>query len=160
VTETDRGRAEVYAAELAAFEGTELEAVVGFHELVALAERVMSEAWWPKGRVRVRRARADARSSATRHTSRAVIHLAAPQMTPATLVHELAHVLAGVEAGHGALFRRAHVDVASFAFGVERGSWLSTAYASSRLSLGTRRWAQPRPADGASDRIALGPVAI
>ena len=47
VTTVDRGRAEVYAAELAAYDGTELEAVVAFDELVALADRVTSEAWWP-----------------------------------------------------------------------------------------------------------------
>jgi hypothetical protein len=155
VTTGDRGRAEVYAAELAAYEGTDLEAVVSFDELVALADKVMSEAWWPAGRVLVRRARSDARSSATRHTARAVIHLAAPQMTPATLIHELAHVLAGVGAGHGELFRCAHVDLASFAFGSERGLWLAAAYAGAGLSLGARRWPQP-PLVGAP--VALGPI--
>jgi hypothetical protein len=147
----------VYAAEQAAFEGTDLETVVGFDELVALADQVMSERWWPRGRVQVRRARSDARSSATRHTSRTVIHLAAPQMTSATLVHELAHVLAGVEAGHGELFRRAHVDVASFAFGSDRGSWLDAAYTDAGLALGTRRWPQPVAADAAANS-ALGPI--
>jgi hypothetical protein len=157
VTPVDRGRAEVYAAELAAYEGTELESVVGFDELAALADRVMSEAWWPGGRVPVRRARSDARSSATRHASRAVIHLAAPQMTPATLVHELAHVLAGVGAGHGALFRRAHVDLATFAFRSDRGRWLAEAYAGAGLSLGTRRWPQPPLVTA---RVALGPIPL
>lgn len=143
MTGVDRGRAEVYAAELAAFEGTDLETVVPFDELVAQAGRVTSEEWWPSGRVPVRRARSDARSSATRHDSCAVIHLAAPQMTAATLIHELAHALAGVGAGHGELFRRAHVDIASFAFGAERGRWLAEAYAGAGLSLGERRWPQP-----------------
>jgi hypothetical protein len=157
VTAADRGRAEVYAAELASYEGTELEVVVGFDELAALANRVMSEQWWPRGRVPVRRARSDARSSATRHTSGAVIHLAAPQMTPATLIHELAHVLAGVGAGHGELFRRAHVDLASFAFGGARGKWLAEAYAGAGLSLGTRRWGQPLPV---AVSVALGPIPL
>ncbi len=155
MTAVDHGRAEVYAAELAAYEGTDLEAIVGFDELVALADRVMTEAWWPGVRVPIRRARFDARSSATRHTSVAVIHLAAPQMTPATLIHELAHVLAGVDAGHGELFRCAHLDLASFAFGAERGRWLAEAYASVGLSLGTRRWPQPPPVAVA---VALGPI--
>jgi len=157
VTSVDRGRTEVYAAELAAYEGTDLESVVGFDELVALADRVMSQAWWPGGHVPVKRARADARSSATRHASRSVIHLAAPQMTPATLVHELAHVLAGVAAGHGELFRCAHVDVASFAFGSDRGRWLAEAYAAAGLSLGTRRWPQP---PSVAARVALGPITL
>jgi hypothetical protein len=153
----DRGRAEVYAAELAAYEGTDLESVVGFDDLVALAIDVMSQAWWPRGRVPVRRARSGARSSATRHTSRAVIHLAAPQMTRATLIHELAHVLAGVGAGHGELFRRAHVDLASLAFGSDRGGWLDAAYAGAGLSLGARRWPQPPSVDRP---VALGPIAL
>lgn len=157
MTAVDRGRAEVYAAELAAYEGTELETVVPFEEFVALAGRVTSGEWWPSGCVPVRRARSDARSSATRHSSRAVIHVAAPQMTPATLVHELAHVLAGVRAGHGELFRRAHVDIASFAFGVERGGWLAEAYAGAGLSVGGRRWPPP-PIAPAS--VSVGPIPL
>jgi hypothetical protein len=150
----------VYAAELAAFEGTELEAVVAFDDLVAIADRVMSDAWWSRGRVVIRRSRSDARSSTTRHTSRTAIHLAIPQMTPATLIHELGHVLAGVDAGHGELFRRAHVDVASFAFGADRGSWLAVAYESAGLTLGTRRWPQPVPVDAAAGSLALGPIPL
>ena len=158
MTPGDHGRAEVYAAELAAYEGTDLESVVRFDELVALADGVYSAAWWPGGYVPVKRARSDARSSATRHASHTVvIRLASPQMTPATLVHELAHVLAGVGAGHGELFRRAHVDLASFAFGSDRGRWLAEAYAGAGLSLGTRRWPQP-PSVAAS--VALGPIPL
>lgn len=158
MTVIDRGRAEVYAAELAAYDGTELEAVVRFDELVALANRVMSQAWWPNGRVPVRRARSDARSSATRHASSPVVRLAAAQLTPATLVHELAHVLAGVDAGHGEVFRRAHVDVASFAFGDERGEWLAAAYAAAGLALGPRRWPSPLPAGPPS--VTAGPIPL
>jgi len=160
MTGDDHGRAEVYAAELAAYDGTELETVVGFDDLVMLADRVMSEAWWSGGRVAVRRARSDARSSATRHTSRTAIHLAAPQMTRATLIHELAHVLAGVDAGHGALFRRAHVDVACFAFGSGRGRWLEAAYASAGLTLAGRRWPPPDSTRAAADSMELGPIAL
>jgi hypothetical protein len=156
----DHGRAQVYAAELAAYEGTELETVVEFDALVTLAERVMSDAWWPEERVQLRRARSDARSSTTRHTSRTAIHLAAPQMTPATLIHELAHVLAGVDAGHGARFRRAHVDLASLAFGSDRGQWLEAAYASAGLVLGRRAWAAPVSAQPAGDAMALGPISL
>jgi hypothetical protein len=108
----------------------------------------------------VRRARSDARSSTTRHTSRTTIHLAGPQMTPATLIHELAHVLAGVDAGHGELFRRAHVDVANFAFGSDRGSWLDAAYGGAGLTLGTRRWPQPVAVDAVAGSLALGPIPL
>ena len=59
MTTVDRGHAEVYAAELAAYEGTDLETAVAFDELVALADKVTSQAWWPAGHVPVRRARSD-----------------------------------------------------------------------------------------------------
>jgi hypothetical protein len=157
VTAVDRGRAEVYAAELAAFDGTDIEAEAAFDELVALARHVMSEPWWPCGHVQVRRARSDARSSTTRHTERPVIQLAAPQMTPATLIHELAHVLAGVDSGHGEHFRRAHVDLACVAFGPDRGGWLESSYAGAGLALGSRRW--PTPFD-ASTPTLLRPIPL
>ena len=102
-------------------------------------------------------ARADACSSSTRQRSGSapVIRLAAPQMTPATLVHELAHVLAGVEHGHDPTFRRAHVDLAVSAFGDEPGMWLTEGYAQMGLSIGDRRWPSP-PAHP----TATGPVAL
>lgn len=151
----DRGREEVYAAELAAYDGTDLEAVVGFDELVALTERLTAASWWPRGPVVLRRARRDASSSSTRRSPSRddlVVRLADPQRTRATLVHELAHVLAGVEAGHGPVFRRAHVDLAVAAFGTERGGWLADAYAASGLAVGERSWPAP---PGRSGAIAL-----
>jgi hypothetical protein len=156
VNAVDRGRAQVYAAELTAFEGTDLEVIVELEELVALAGRVISEPWWSGGHVEITRARSHARSSVTRQTSPPVIRLAAAQMTPETVIHELAHVLAGVVAGHGELFRRAHVDLATFAFGPERGSWLDAAYAGAGLSLGARHW--PQPPVAAPTSVALGPI--
>lgn len=153
----DRGREEVYAAELAAFDGTDLELVVAFDELTALAARLTAGGWWPHGEVRVVRARRDAASSSTRRTDArrgVVVRLAAPQLTRATLVHELAHVLAGVDAGHGPVFRRAHVDLARLAFGAERGGWLFDAYAAAGLDLGRRTWAPP-PLAESGGAIAL-----
>jgi hypothetical protein len=64
-------------------------------------------------------------------------------MTPATLVHEFAHVLAGVRQGHDPTFRRAHVDLAGFVFGHTEADWLLDAYAAMRLALGERTWPQP-----------------
>ncbi len=81
-------------------------------------------------------------------------------MTPATVIHELAHVLAGVDAGHGELFRRAHVDLASFAFGSDRGRWLAAAYTDAGLALGTRRWPQPASDDATASSLALGPIPL
>lgn len=139
----DRDRAQVYAAELAAYDGTDLEHVVPFAALVALAERVMGDPWWPAGRVPVRPARSDAGSSSTRLGRQVVVRLARPQQTPATLVHELAHVLAGFDAGHGPLFRRAHVDIALVAFGREPACWLTDAYGAAELALAERPWPDP-----------------
>jgi hypothetical protein len=143
-SDVDRGRTEVYAAELAAYEGTDLEAVVALDELIESAHRITTAPWWPPGReVTVRPARRDARSSTTRWRGTIVIRVAAEQATPATLVHELAHVLAGASAGHGPSFRRAHVDLASAEFGPARGEWLASAYRAAGLSFGERTWVPP-----------------
>jgi hypothetical protein len=143
----DLGREAVYAAEIAAFEGTSYESLVTFDELAALAVSISSAAWWPHGQVSVVPARRDARTSSTRQRGEAapVVRLAAPQMTPATLIHELAHVLAGLAAGHGEVFRRAHVDLAGVAFGATEASWLLDAYDAVGLPAGARAWPDPTP---------------
>ena len=154
---TDVGREAVYAAEIAAFEGTAHESLVTFDELVAIAHGVASSEWWPHGPVTVVRARRDASSSSTRQQGSAapVVRLAAPQMTPATLIHELAHVLAGLDAGHGPVFRRAHVDLAGHALGADEADWLLDAYAAVGLQPGARRWPTPSLAVGRGGPIAM-----
>lgn len=138
----DLGREAVYSAELAAFDGTAYEALTSFDDLLALARDVDRAGWWPHGEIEVMRARSDARSSSTRATSgrSPVVRLAADQFTPATLVHEFAHVLAGLEQGHGPVFIKAHVDLVRFAFGDDEASWLLSAYASIGLTPGIRSW--------------------
>jgi hypothetical protein len=76
-------------------------------------------------------------------------------MTPATLVHELAHVLAGVGLGHGPQFRRAHVDLVGFAFGEAEAHWLLDAYAAMQLTPGTRAWPAPHVRAGTGAPRAL-----
>lgn len=152
----DAGREAVYAAEVAAFEGTAHESLVSFAHLLALAAEITSAPWWPCGPVAVVPARVDAGSSSARQRSSGapVVRLATPQLTLATLVHELAHVLAGVAAGHGPAFRRAHVDLAAHALGDAPAGWLVDAYRSMGLDLGERTWPQPpRPPAG-------GPIAL
>lgn len=153
----DRDRAAVYAAELAAFDGTDLEVVRPFEQLVAAVDGVVASSWWPAGPVEVCRSRRDAASSVAQHrldgAGTTVVRLAAPQHTLATVAHELAHAVAGPLAAHGAAFRRAHVDVAVILFDDHRAQWLADAYASFGLVLGQRRWAAP-PA-GRSGSIAL-----
>lgn len=153
----DEGRAAVYAAEIAAFEGTSYESITAFESLEALAGTVTGAPWWPHGLVEVRRARADASSSSARQRGGAapVIRLAAPQMTPATLVHELAHALAGVAAGHGPAFRRAHVDLVGYVFGDTEAGWLLDAYAQMGLAPGRRGWPAPPLRHAAGGPLAL-----
>lgn len=153
----DIGREAVYAAEIAAFEGTSFESVTPLPELLELAALIIDAAWWPHGPVEVVPARADAASSSTRQRSGTapVVRLAAPQMTPATVVHEFAHVLAGVTHGHDAVFRRAHVDLTGYALGDEPAGWLLDGYAAMGLEPGTRGWAAPPVR-----RAAGGPVAL
>ena len=153
----DSGRTAVYAAEIAAFEGTSYESVTPFDQLLDLGRLVTAAAWWPHGDIEIVPARSDAASSSARQRGSGppVIRLAAPQLTPATVLHEFAHVLAGLAAGHGPLFRRAHVDLVGYAFGDDPATWLVDAYRSMGLEPGVRRWLPPpiRHASG-------GPLAL
>lgn len=150
----DRGRTALYAAELAAFDGTSYESTAPIGELQAIARRIAAAPWWPHGDVAVVVARADAASSSTRQRDGAapVVRLARPQMTPATLVHELAHVLAGVAHGHGPRFCRAYLDLVGFLWGEEPASWLADALAAMGLEPGDRAW--PRPPDHRAGGLA------
>ena len=66
---SDADRSALYAAELAAFDGTDLESVRQFHQVRALIDAVVADSWWPRGGVDVRAARSDAHSSSTRCTA-------------------------------------------------------------------------------------------
>jgi len=153
----DIGREAVYAAEIAAFEGTRFESVTSYDELVELADLITGASWWTQGEIEVVRTRSDASSSSTRQAGgcRPVVRLAAPQMTSATLVHEFAHVLAGIAHGHDGVFRRAHVDLAGSVLGDEPAVWLLDAYAAMGLEPGSRTWEAPPVR-----RAAGGPVAL
>lgn len=153
----DRGREAVYAAEIAAFEGTSLESLVAFDEVLALTEVIVGAAWWPRGAIDVVPARSDAASSSTRQRlgGAPVVRLAAPQMTPATVIHEFAHVLAGVDHGHDAVFRRAHVDLVGFVLGDEVAGWLLDAYAAMGLAPGVKSWSAPPLRLAAGGPVAL-----
>ena len=152
----DGDRAQVYAAELAAFAGTGFEVSVALDRLVVLAHRLFATPWWPCGTTVIRAARTDARSSTTRWGggSAPVIRLAEPQLTMATLAHELAHVLAGSGHGHDATFRRAHLDVVGELLGDVQMEWLAEAYRLHGLGIGARTWPAP------PDRAAGGPIAL
>lgn len=151
----------VYAAERAAFDGTDLETRVSLDRLVALADRVTGGDWWPSAPVVVRASRSDARSSTTRCRITEVgahheIRLAVEQMTMATLAHELAHVVAGVGAGHGPRFRAAYLDVVAVLTNLDptdrrrdlHVSQLVDAFAAAALAIANRGWPAP-PSTGA-----------
>ena len=157
----DRDRAQVYAAELAAFDGTDLEAVVTVDRVLTAMRAVTTGEWWPGGAVTLKPARSDAHSSTTRcgieEGSVASISIAEPQATIATAAHELAHALAGVTHGHDARYRRAHVDVVQAITNVDRVdgrgmihvAQLANAYAAAGLDIGDRGWPRPPSAGGA-----------
>jgi hypothetical protein len=162
----DAERALVYAAELAAFDGTDLEAVVGAPAVAHRIAAIVAGEWWPGTPVRVVSARSDARSSSTRCDPAAtemgaVIRLAASQATLATGAHELAHALAGTGAGHRAVFRAAYLDVVAVLTNADptdrrhrtHVDQLAAAFAASGLSVGPRRW--PEPPAATTGAIAL-----
>lgn len=149
----DVGRESVYAAELAAFGGTLADCEVGFDELLWIRNAICASAWWPAGDIDVAQARSDARSSTTREgdNGRARIRIAAPQRTPLTLAHEFAHVLAGVDAGHGPRYRRAELDLVFAMFGWTEMQWLLDAFEAMNLEVADRSW--PLPTEGPLKRL-------
>lgn len=166
---SDANHEALYAAELAAFDGTDLEQVRPFAAIAALLQQVVGGPWWPAGEVEVRRARVDAGSSSTRCSggevgaavARATISLAGPQMTVATAAHELAHVLAGAGCGHDAVYRRAYIDTVRVMTNLDptdrrmglHVEQLSAAFRAAGLGVGERSW--PAPTEGTGSAFAL-----
>lgn len=164
----DVGRTAVYAAELAAFDGTDLEEPIGVDTVVGLVAQVTAGEWWCGPHVEVCAARSGAGSSSTRCVAigtawptEVTIRIAAPQATVATAAHELAHALAGQRAGHGPEFRRAYLDVVAVITNLSsterRGDLhvhqLADAFRAAELPIGRRTWAAPPQAD-------IGPIAL
>ena len=162
----DVGRAAVYACELAAFDGTDLEDGRPFEEVERIIQSIAQDPWWTGPVVTVRRARAGTASSVAagavgRAGAPVEIRLADGQCTFATAAHELAHALAGVEHGHDGVFRRAYLDVVAMGSNLDpldrRGTThvdqLAEAFASAGLTLAERRW--PPPDAGTVGAIAL-----
>ena len=160
----DCGRAEVYAAEAAAFDGTDLETIRTFDDVSAAIAAVVGGPWWPGRPVRVVPARRDARSSSARDgagAASAEIRLAAEQLTIATAAHELAHVLAGPPAGHSPVFLAAYLDVVAVITNLDSRDrrhqlhvdQLRRALAAAGLNAGPRTW--PAPPEASNTAIAL-----
>ncbi len=163
----DHGRAAVYAAEITAFDGTDLEEVRSHGEIVSLIDRVTSGSWWPGPRLTVVRSRRGAESSATHgpptelSSGAVTVRLVATQATVATAAHELAHALAGVGHGHDEIFRRAYLDVVAVITNLDSSDrrhdvhvgQLSDAFAAAGLRVGERAWLPP--GDSSGQAIAL-----
>lgn len=162
----DIDRSAVYAAESAAFDGTDLEDQRQFEQLADLTVSMTTCPWWPGPVVAVRLARRDARSSSTRceadrRLESTTISLASEQLTTATLAHELAHALAGVRRGHDATFRAAYLDVVAVMTNLDprdrrrnlHVAQLGSAFEAAGLDVGSRHWSAP-PASVA------GPIAL
>lgn len=165
----------MYAAELAAFDGTDLEDLQSFDVVAAVIGDVVTGPWWPGPHVEVARTRRDAHTSSTRCASEVAadvcnpsaptaaiqIRLAPDQCTIATAAHELAHALAGVVAGHGPRFRRAYLDVVGVITNLSsldrrhdlHVRQLTRAFAVADLAIGERGW--PEPPAGTISAIAL-----
>ncbi|MGE5211964.1 MAG: hypothetical protein ACM3MM_11925 [Acidobacteriota bacterium] len=159
----DCGRAEVYAAEAAAFDGTDLELVRSFEEVSSVIAAVAERPWWPGPPVHVVAARRDAVSSSARERADAstVIRLAAEQSTIATAAHELAHALAGPREGHSPVFLAAYLDVVAVVTNLDSRDrrhrlhvdQLHDALITAGLVVGARTWPPPPEASGTA--IAL-----
>lgn len=147
MTARDDGRTAVYAAEDAAFGGTDLDRDVELDELQAIAERITSSDWWRScggPEVVVELAGAGARSSSARGSAvNVAIRLAGDQRTAGTLAHELAHGLAGVAHGHDATFRAAVLDVVAMLAGASAAATLTAAYDDLDVPAAGRAWPPP-----------------
>ena len=145
----DGERQKTYDAEDAAFLDTSYAERLGERGCRWLLERLTAMPWWAAaggGHPVLRAARHDSARSTTVVAADRVEVRIGPGMDQAhVLSHELAHLVAGPETGHGASFRTAHLDVARILLGGHGADRLADCYARARLLIATRTW--PRPPD-------------
>jgi hypothetical protein len=148
---SDNGQAAVAAVEDAAFGGTTFDQPAVRRVVEECIGGVLAGPWWRANgpAVVVVTPRRSARSSNARTCGDGVqIRLTDEQLTVGTVVHELAHALAGVDRGHDAVFRAAHVDVTALLGGPSMASALRTAYRDFQLDVADRQWSGPYRAIG------------
>lgn len=153
----DHGRDAVAAVEDAAFGGTVHDEAIDRRALEQALEGVVDGPWWRScgPRVEVVVPRRGARSSSARECGSGVeVRLTDEQLTIATLVHELAHALAGIDAGHGPWFRAAHVDITAVVGGTAIAAALRLAYRDFDLDVAARTW--PAPFRALGDGFVVG----
>ncbi len=143
----DVDRQRVYEAEDAAFLDTSYAERLGERGCRWLVERLVATPWWAAatGTTPVlRAARIDSTRSTTVLRQEGVELRIGPGMDqPHVLSHELAHVLATPDEGHGPRFRSAHVDVATVLLGRHGADRLGDRYARAGLTTASRRWPTP-----------------
>jgi hypothetical protein len=165
----DRDRQRVYDAEEAAFGGTTMDDRLGWDDVEVLVDAVVADAWWASIALpapRLQRSRADARTSCS---DGVVIRICTEGQTALTVVHELAHHVAGHLAWpdgvgeptpHGDRFRATALRVATVVSGSSGSDALERSWHSHRLSVAD--WAWPEPDDRAPRALrgarALGGV--
>jgi hypothetical protein len=146
VTGTDRGRAAVSAAEDMAFGGTGLDVVLDRAGVDSAFAAITNGPWWRScgPSVTLMTPRGGTRSSSARDRCEHVeISLADGQLTLATVGHELAHALAGVEHGHDAVFLAAFVDVIALLAGPDAADDLAGAFGAMGIDPSERTWPAP-----------------
>jgi hypothetical protein len=136
----------VYAAEAAAFGGTDLDDDIGAAHLDELLVLLTSGEWWHScgaPAIDLRRARAGSTTSTASPSQSGCVVIRLAATSSSTLTHELAHALAGVASGHDATFCAAHVDVVSAIAGSVVATRLERAYEEYGVGPGARRWPPP-----------------
>jgi hypothetical protein len=155
----DSGLAAVAAAEEMAFGGTRLDVRLDRVVVERAFADVVGGPWWQScgPPVSWSRPRRDAHSSSTRDSPAGIeVRLVDEQLTLATVAHELAHALAGVDCGHGVTFRAAYVDVVAVVAGAEPARALAEALAALDVAAGGRAW--PAPYRAAGDGFVVTPA--
>lgn len=145
----DGDRQRVYDAEDAAFLETSYAERLGERGCRWLLDHLVTLPWWAAaaGPAPVlRAARADsARSTTVVADGRTEVRIGPGMDQAHVLSHELAHLLAPAGAGHGNLFRAAHLDVATVVLGTHGAARLTDFYGRGFLTVGARTW--PAPAE-------------
>lgn len=166
----DGDRARVYDAEAMVFDETLFSEPLGPAGILDLTDRFLADPWWQRNGVPftvapTRResahswARSESRTDsnvATAQIRRSQIRLSLQGEDAATLAHEAAHLLGDRHAAHpahGALFRRAEVDVVAVVCGSIAAGRLDQAFADANLDLADRDWTEPT---GVTDRGIYG----
>lgn len=143
----DDERQRVYDAEDAAFLETSYADRLGRRGCQWLLERFVATRWWAATAAAtpvLRAARIDsARSTTVIGGAGAQVRIGPGMDQAHVLSHELAHLLATPAAGHGALFRTAHLDVAAVLLGRQGSQRLADRYGRAGLVLASRPWAAP-----------------